>query len=76
MSCALRARRVLVLGDERVHIGDHASLLTTSAMYRDLVGYWTGMPTTCPTGPRIGSRPRSGPDVGWQAGRFAVQNPT
>jgi ATP-binding cassette subfamily C protein len=42
MSSALRARRVLVLGDERVHIGDHASLLTTSAMYRDLVGYWSG----------------------------------
>jgi ATP-binding cassette, subfamily B, bacterial RamB/AmfA len=42
MSSALRARRVLVLGDERVHVGDHATLFADSAMYRQLVGYWSG----------------------------------
>jgi ATP-binding cassette, subfamily B, bacterial RamB/AmfA len=46
MSSALRARRALVLGDDRAHIGDHASLLACSAMYRDLVGYWNA-----PAGP-------------------------
>jgi ATP-binding cassette subfamily C protein len=40
MSSALRARRVLVLDGVRAQIGDHASLLASSAMYRDLVGYW------------------------------------
>lgn len=40
MSSALRARRVLVLDGVRAQIGDHESLLASSAMYRDLVGYW------------------------------------
>ncbi len=67
MSSALRARRVLVLGDERVHIGDHDSLLARSGMYRDLVGYWSGpagrIPCRAPhraadTHPATASRPR------------------
>jgi ATP-binding cassette subfamily C protein len=40
MSSALRARRVLVLDGARATIGDHATLLATSPMYRDLVGQW------------------------------------
>ena len=40
MSSALRARRVLVLDGARAAIGDHATLLATSPMYRDLVGQW------------------------------------
>jgi ATP-binding cassette subfamily C protein len=37
---ALRAQRVLVLDGNIAQVGDHASLLATSAMYQDLVGYW------------------------------------
>src|SRR6266702_4443049 len=41
ITSALRAQRVLVLDGNRAQVGDHASLLGTSAMYRDLVGYWS-----------------------------------
>ena len=40
ISSALRARRVLVLDGVRAQAGDHASLLASSPMYRDLAGYW------------------------------------
>ena len=40
ITSALRAQRVLVLDGNRAQTGDHASLLATSAMYQDLVGYW------------------------------------
>ena len=40
ISSALRADRVLVLDGAHVTIGDHAALLTSSPMYRDLVGHW------------------------------------
>jgi ATP-binding cassette, subfamily B, bacterial RamB/AmfA len=40
ISSALRARRVLVLDGVRAQVGDHASLLASSPMYRDLAGYW------------------------------------
>jgi ATP-binding cassette subfamily C protein len=40
MSSALRAERVLVLDGSCARIGDHASLLATSPLYRDLVGHW------------------------------------
>jgi ATP-binding cassette, subfamily B, bacterial RamB/AmfA len=43
ITSALRAQRVLVLDGNRAQIGDHASLLATSAMYQDLVGYWSVM---------------------------------
>jgi ATP-binding cassette, subfamily B, bacterial RamB/AmfA len=42
ISSALRADRVLVLDGDHVQAGDHATLLASSPMYRDLVGYWTG----------------------------------
>ena len=41
ISSALRARRVLVLDGVRAQVGDHASLLASSSMYRDLAGYWS-----------------------------------
>ena len=41
INSALRAQRVLVLDGNRAQAGDHASLLATSAMYQDLVGYWS-----------------------------------
>jgi ABC-type transport system involved in Fe-S cluster assembly fused permease/ATPase subunit len=45
VSSALRARRILVLDGTRAQTGDHATLLATSPLYRDLVGYWQGGPT-------------------------------
>jgi ATP-binding cassette subfamily C protein len=41
ISSAMRARRILVLDGSTARCGDHDSLLADSAMYRDLVGYWT-----------------------------------
>jgi ATP-binding cassette, subfamily C, bacterial len=41
ITSALRARRILVLDGTRAHAGDHIKVLGDSAMYRDLVGYWT-----------------------------------
>jgi ATP-binding cassette, subfamily C, bacterial len=40
MSSALRAERVLVLDGSSARVGDHATLLATSPLYRDLVGHW------------------------------------
>jgi ATP-binding cassette subfamily C protein len=44
ITSALRARRVLVLDGNRAQAGDHACLLASSAMYSDLVGYWSVTP--------------------------------
>ena len=41
ITSALRAQRVLVLDGNRAQAGDHDSLLASSAMYQDLVGYWS-----------------------------------
>jgi ATP-binding cassette subfamily C protein len=40
ISSALRAHQVLVLDGARARIGDHAALIASSPMYRDLVGHW------------------------------------
>jgi ATP-binding cassette, subfamily C, bacterial len=40
MSSALRAGRVLVLDGSSARVGDHATLLASSPLYRDLVGHW------------------------------------
>ncbi|WP_460405230.1 ATP-binding cassette domain-containing protein [Actinophytocola sediminis] len=40
ISSALRADRVLVLDGTGAEYGDHATLATTSALYRELVGHW------------------------------------
>jgi ATP-binding cassette subfamily C protein len=58
MSSALRARRVLVLDGVRAQIGDHASLLASSAMYRELVGYWQAT-SPGPAEPRRHQSPRA-----------------
>lgn len=41
ISSALRADRILVLDGTRAQAGEHRELLVSSAMYRDLVGYWS-----------------------------------
>jgi ATP-binding cassette subfamily C protein len=40
ISSARRARRILVLDGARPQVGDHWSLLASSAMYADLAGQW------------------------------------
>jgi ATP-binding cassette subfamily C protein len=40
LSSALRARRVLVLDGRRVEVGDQATLMATSPLFRDLLGHW------------------------------------
>jgi ABC-type multidrug transport system fused ATPase/permease subunit len=40
ISSARRARRTLVLDGASPHVGDHSSLLASSAMYADLAGQW------------------------------------
>jgi ABC-type multidrug transport system fused ATPase/permease subunit len=74
ISSARRADRILVMDGARTACGTHAELLSTSALYRDLAGRWTGPaplprrpdPPLTPTPPpaicewrRPGSAPRS-----------------
>jgi len=40
ISSALRAHRILVLDAGRAVAGDHATLLVTSPLYRELLGHW------------------------------------
>jgi ATP-binding cassette subfamily C protein len=40
ISSARRARRILVLDGTRPQLGDHSSLLASSALYADLAGQW------------------------------------
>ena len=54
VSSALRARRILVLDGSRAQAGDHVTLLATSPLYRDLVGYWQAGPTRA-NGPKLSS---------------------
>jgi ATP-binding cassette, subfamily B, bacterial RamB/AmfA len=44
ISSALRARRILLLDGIHTKAGTHASLLDSSAMYQNLIGYWNGVP--------------------------------
>ncbi|MQA05877.1 MAG: ATP-binding cassette domain-containing protein [Streptosporangiales bacterium] len=41
ISSALRADRILVLDGDSATVGTHADLLARSALYKELVGYWT-----------------------------------
>ena len=41
LSSALRARRILLMDGTAMLVGTHEELLAGSALYRDLVGYWT-----------------------------------
>jgi ATP-binding cassette subfamily C protein len=45
ISSARRARRILVLDGATAQIGDHATLLTSSALYKELVDHWSPRPT-------------------------------
>ncbi|HKN53612.1 MAG TPA: ABC transporter ATP-binding protein [Amycolatopsis sp.] len=40
ISSALRARRILVMDGTSAVLGDHSTLLATSALYRELLGHW------------------------------------
>jgi len=40
VSSAMRADRILVLDGDGAHVGTHHELLASSALYKDLVGYW------------------------------------
>lgn len=44
VSSALRARRILVLDGITAAVGDHLTLLSTSPLYRELLGHWQGGP--------------------------------
>jgi ATP-binding cassette subfamily C protein len=56
MSSALRARRILVLDGDRAYVGTHDHLLSRSALYRDLAGYWeTGQSHPAPSAMRMAS---------------------
>ena len=52
VTSARRARRILVLDGARPQAGDHAELVTTSAMYRELAGHWLTTPIS-PNDPRL-----------------------
>jgi len=44
ISSARRAGRILVLDGVTAVVGDHSTLLATSALYRDLWGHWSSQP--------------------------------
>lgn len=44
ISSALRARRILLMDGPRPLLGTHESLLSSSPLYAELVGYWEGQP--------------------------------
>ncbi|MGQ0774979.1 MAG: carboxypeptidase regulatory-like domain-containing protein [Pseudonocardiales bacterium] len=48
ISSALRARRVLVLDGVSAAAGDHRTLLSTSPLYRELLGHWRGEQAPAP----------------------------
>jgi ATP-binding cassette, subfamily C, bacterial len=58
ISSALRARRILVLDGTRATVGDHTTLLATSALYQELLGHWQAGPPSPPRqrGGRLESR--------------------
>jgi ATP-binding cassette, subfamily C, bacterial len=56
MSSALRAEQVLVLDGSCARIGDNATLLATSPLYRDLIGHWRA---DHPTGTSVRANSRS-----------------
>jgi len=50
ISSALRANRILVLDGTSATAGDHPTLLSTSPLYRELLGHWQAGPTTVSVG--------------------------
>jgi ATP-binding cassette subfamily C protein len=81
ISSALRARRIMVIDGQRIHLGDHQSLLVDSPLYGELVGHWN-TPTedvgvfrvSAPTGPPTGSHCGEPPSSGGSAGLVAVHD--
>jgi ATP-binding cassette subfamily C protein len=57
ISSALRAQRILLLDGTSVAIGSSAELSSSSALFRDLVGHWSGAGDETATAPATESRP-------------------
>jgi len=54
VSSALRADRILVLDGSAVTVGEHQALVSSSPLYRELLGHWQARPLTAapvPDGP-------------------------
>lgn len=64
VSSALRARRVLLLDGRHAVLDDHEGLLRRSALYRDLVGHWTGGRAASDPAPVLGDADRVDPGAG------------
>jgi ATP-binding cassette subfamily C protein len=52
ISSALRARRILVLDGATPVVGDHSTLMASSPLYRELLGYWEARPDPVPAAVR------------------------
>jgi ATP-binding cassette subfamily C protein len=50
VSSALRARRILLMDGAAATLGTDRSLRISSAVYRDLVGHWSAVPSLQPAG--------------------------
>lgn len=68
VSSALRARRILVLDGTTAIAGDHETLVSESALYRDLLGHWTVSAGPLPNHSDRPDRPASPPMNGRTAG--------
>jgi energy-coupling factor transporter ATP-binding protein EcfA2 len=56
ISSARRARRILVFDGVGVSVGDHATLSSSSPLYRELLGYWDGHESSVPAGGPVPAR--------------------
>lgn len=63
ISSALRADRILVMDGPRPVLGTHQTLLETSPLYADLVGYWEGDRPRAVAPPRPAVSPPASPLV-------------
>jgi ATP-binding cassette, subfamily C, bacterial len=72
ISSALRADRVLVLDGNRAAIGDHATLLRTSRLYRELLGYWQHSDPAGVRGDPDRLDPGPGPGLGQDPGQVVA----
>lgn len=80
LSSALRADRVLVLDGASAAVGDHSTLLSTSPLYRDLIGSWTDPARAASDPARLPGdahrlEPAAGPGLGDGAGHVVPNGP-
>lgn len=72
VSSALRADRVLVLDGRGATIGTHEALLDESALYADLVGYWSRQPHRQVTAGKLAGSDLAGCDLSTGADGFST----